>query len=258
MKTKNYFELLKISGVIIILISSLSSIGQVTSNPNQGGLNQLNYGDFIELQKNTATRELKPSDYKGSPYLNNNFLNGYIIMNDTVQYKDVPLRYNIFNEQIEYKISDTSYLAIYNPESISEVMIDGKKFIYTDKRKKRFKTKGFYEVLYDGDFKLLVKYHVDFKFEQRALGYNTFKPARFLRRVNTFYFKTGDKKPIKVSRKNQFKSVFNKIFTSIAKDYSGADKKEKIVEYSKSIEAGLRKKQKKVLEKQVNAFVSKL
>ncbi len=259
MKMKYYFKTITIALIIISSTSSLSSYAQLyVTNAQLAEVNQLKYGDFMDLQKESVSRNIKEDRIKGSAYLNSQFLLGHIIMYDTIQYSNVPLRYNIFNEQIEFKTSDSSYLAIYYPEYINEVVIDGRKFIYAEKDKKRFKTKGFYEVLFEGDFQLLVKNNIEFKYEQRALGYNSAKPPRFIRRVNTYFLRNADEKPKRITSRKQFKTTFNKIFTYFEENKSGVNRKEDLIEIAKLMEGQLRHRQKKILEHQVNKFTENL
>jgi hypothetical protein len=260
MKAKNSFKTLTITLLITILISSLPSFAQFGQNSQLPVVADLQYGDFIKLQKSVISRNLTSRNFKGSPYLNDDFLLGYIIMHDSIKYNNIPLRYNIFNEQIEFKTGETEYLAIYYPEHITEVVIDGRKFIFADKKRKRFKTKGFYEVLYGGNPQLLVKHNIEFKYEQRALGYSAAKPPRFLDRVNTYFLKTGDEKPIKITKRKQFKTTFKNILTEISEKKSGINKKEDLIEIAKSMENRfqLRHSQKKILEKQLDVVLRNL
>lgn len=84
----------------------------------------------------------------------NNWTIGKIVLKDNTVYEDWMLRYNIYNQQMQY-IAEGDTLAFANPEEISIITIDQHTFLFDEfVCEKNEKRKGYLELLVDGDCKL--------------------------------------------------------------------------------------------------------
>lgn len=88
--------------VAITLIFSISSIGQVATRLLTSDLNRVD--TFIKRNDKTMSYTL-PKNYVGSPYFNDDFVLGNIYEGDELIAVDIPLRYNVFSNEIEVKDS---------------------------------------------------------------------------------------------------------------------------------------------------------
>lgn len=88
--------------VTALLAISFVSMGQVDTRLLTSDLMRVD--EYIKRNDNTSSYTL-PKNYKGSPYFNDEFVLGNIYRGDTLISADIPLRYNIFSNEIEVKES---------------------------------------------------------------------------------------------------------------------------------------------------------
>lgn len=68
------------------------------------------------IKRNDKNMEYSlPKNYKGTPYYNDNFLQGKIYRNDTIVSKDIAIRYNIYSNEIEVKESVDQHDSLAKP-----------------------------------------------------------------------------------------------------------------------------------------------
>jgi len=168
------------------------------------------YNEFIRLnnEKSIGNHLLTENDIAGSPYLNQEFITGNLLTTDNVLYKDIPLRYNIYNDEMEFKTGEDNYLAISNPTTIKEFRIGNNLFIYSNKKNKRGDHYGYYQVLNNGNIKLLLQYNISFVDKKEPEPYKSAQPPKFQKNANTYYFKLGAKEPQEISSKKDLQTIF--------------------------------------------------
>ena len=168
-----------------IILFSTSVFGQGTS----GLSSTQSFDDFLSLVNKGSIKRaiLTEGDIKGSPNLNDNFVLGSILTLNKIKYVDVPLRYNIYNDDIEFEVDKNTYLAISNPKSMKEICIGDDVFIYTIKRNKKGDQFGYYQLLQKGKVQLLSRYNIVFKEATTTTGYKAPEPAKLERNSNTYY-----------------------------------------------------------------------
>jgi len=97
-----------------------------------------------------------PKGIEGSPYLDDwqssdvFFKNGEVI-------QDLKIRYNVFTNQMLFQNNNNTYY-IGVPDSISEIKMPNRIFIFNNYPKGKKIEKGFFEILLSGKVGLLVKY----------------------------------------------------------------------------------------------------
>ncbi len=192
-------------GISLILIGG-SAFGQVM-------FEHRTYSDFlINQEKSLLERSiLEVSKIEGSPYLNEKFVRGNVTTLDSIQYRNVPLRYNIYNDEIEFLVDEEKYLAISEPASMAQISIKDAVFIYLKKDLKY----GYYQLLEDGKIKLLLRYNVRFRQANYSNGINQARPPKFNRGVNTHYIQLGYNEPQLLRKKKDIDRIFGKESSAI-------------------------------------------
>jgi len=147
------------------------------------------------------------NEYTGSPYLNKEFQTGDVIKIDSRIYNDQKLRYNIYEDQIEFKNKDT--IRIVPGKSFTKsVRIGEKTFIYTDyiiNGKNHF---GILEQLTKGNCSLYYRHKVDFEEAVKPSGYKEAKPANFMNVKGKFFIQITNKPIIDIHNKKHLLMQF--------------------------------------------------
>ncbi len=128
----------------------------------------------------------------GSPYEQKDFVEGKVVQNDNTTYNNIPLRYNIYEDRIEYKHNNEIILYIDSPEKFKETIIGKQKYIF-GKYTYGEKTKtGYYELLLQGEVSLIKKKAMGIKAAESEKPYVKPKPATFIKKPDVFYYLKED------------------------------------------------------------------
>jgi len=136
--------------------------------------------------------ELKAEDIEGSAYLNDEFLTGAVTLSSGVKYSNIPLRYNIYNDQIEFRSNSGKLFNINNPESIKELTIGDSKFIYTDCMLHNRNEKLFVEVILESNVSLLKRYKMKLNPPKEAETHKPAQPYTLSRMPSEFLIRKSD------------------------------------------------------------------
>ena len=163
------------------------------------------FSDFVNLLHRGANTDfiLTESEIKGSPYLSDEFLTSSILTKNNIRYTEIPLRFNIYNNTMEFQMGKDSIIAISNPEIIKEIILGDEKFVYS-----RSINSGYYSVLNEGEYQLLLKYNVRFEDEKPAGAFEAASPPQFKKAAKTYFIKKAGSYPAKISKKKDFDNVF--------------------------------------------------
>lgn len=182
-------------------------------------------------------------DYEGSPYLINEFVKGAIYTNTKQQYTDIPLRYNIFTDEIEFKTPDNQLYAFTNSDIIEKVVFDGFKMVcipYLAGGKIR---KGYFRTIIEGNASLYARHQVLLKEATKGDNYTKGEPTKFIKKPDTYYINVGSSQAKKVGKKKELAAIFpkhiDKIETFIQKNKTKPGKQEsleELVQYYNSLE----------------------
>jgi len=176
MKTKH------LSLIAIVFLASWCAFGQTMTGTD------LKDHMLIKLAKDTD-RSVK--DFEGSPFLNEQFVPGQIISTGK-KLTAVPLRYNIFNDQMEFKQNDLTY-ALYPEGRIVKVILGDETYVVEKYEIKSKMDYGYLSRLDSGKLTVLVKKVVRFTESQEAKALESSnKPAKFTRIPDVYYYKIGD------------------------------------------------------------------
>lgn len=172
---------MKTCKVIIIAILTMSTqmmFGQETNK----------FLDYYYFQKKSGSE--KTVDYsgiQGSPYLNIEFTDGVIYLKDTTAVK-LPLRYNIYSDEIEYQLDGVNYV-VGNTQLINMILLGKSTFVYLP----FIKNGGYFEVIEIGKCFLLQKRSVTFKPAEGPKPIEgAVKPAKFIVEPDIFYMVVND------------------------------------------------------------------
>ncbi len=164
--------------------------------------------EFWRLQTNGERMSkiiLSDKDIEGSPYLNDNFISGNVITKKGVKYIGIPLRYNIYSQNFEFK-TPKQILEFRDPASIREVEIKNEKFIFVPFKKKNKKLDwGFFQKINkSGPAQLLIRYRVTFSNATKPGAYSDAKPAGFSDKEKLFFVKFGTHPAVRIFRSSDF------------------------------------------------------
>lgn len=96
-----------------------------------------------------------PKNIEGSPYLDDWQLSDIILKNGEV-ISGIMVCYNVFANQMLFQSNNTYILGV--PDSISEIKLPNRIFVYKNYRKANKIEKGYFEILLSGKVGLLAKY----------------------------------------------------------------------------------------------------
>ena len=201
--------------------------------------------DFFRTNK-MINGELKSTlteaDIKGSPYLNDEFLDGSVYTSSKLQYNDIPLRYNVYNDEMQSKSPDGNIAAIAAPEVIEKVTFGDYTMEYIPFTNAKKIRRGFVILVAEGDVSLYARPNVEFRAAVPPAPYKGPEPAKFLEKPNTYYIRIGMEEARLVENKKDLEAVFpdhQKEVSSFIKknkvNHRKEDKLKELVEYYNSL-----------------------
>lgn len=157
MRTQTIFAI-----VVLLFGFSIAGFTQVPDRPGKTRTNppkQNSSPSIIDLQAGSSGsyHEDGLPGSKGSAYLNPRFIEGVIVFDDGSRVEGKPMRYNLYTQQMQF-IQDSDTLALGNPGEIDFIRIADKVFVYTDYLHQGEHRSGYFELLEDGDCRLLKRW----------------------------------------------------------------------------------------------------
>lgn len=225
--------------LVFLFVLSVSSFAQADYMINSAmdffRAQQITSGEF----KNTLTEK----DIKGSPFLNDDFLTGSIYTTSKVQFVDIPLRYNIYNDDLEFKSPDDKVMAMSTPEIVERAVFGEYTMSYIPFVSVKKIRRGFFVILEQGDnCTLYSRPTVLYEKPQEPGAYKEAEPAKFIKRPDTYYLRFGKDAAKKVGNKKELISIFpdhtSEIQAFIKKNKIKTNKPEglkKLVQYYNSL-----------------------
>jgi hypothetical protein len=206
-KSSNF---LKLAILIFFITSSTIAFSQQDAHHTGFSSFEATYDKFANdfsnyINNKSLIRRLNEKEISGSPYLNSEFVEGTVYTKKNIHYTDIPLRYNIYNDVIEYQLPDSSIYAISNPEIIRKIEIGAETFIYYVTNKGNV---GYFSLISSGEVELLSKYNMTFKDAIPSAAFEAAKPPSFNEQADTYFIKVNDKLPTMVAKKKDIKSIF--------------------------------------------------
>ncbi len=181
---------------------------QVEVTPKTKDENYINSYVADEAKYNSNVKNVSYNEIQGSPYLIDSFIVGSIYTSKNEHFQNIPLRYNIFIDNIEYIMGASSILTLKNPETVEKVEYGNYKLIYLSQSEKTKFGNGFFIVLTEGKATLLSKPGVTLHKPTQSGGYTDAQPPRFSRNPDTYYIKVGKNQAKIIKSKKQLINIF--------------------------------------------------
>ena len=187
---------MKIAGSLIVFIVIIFSFQYGHAQDALFGIEKLIKHEPVDNNKD------KPILYdfvQGSPYLNETFIDGELKLNTGKTFK-VPVRYDIFADQLEYKNPDNVIFLVQNPAAIQLVIVDSLMFNYFQPGEFR-DIQGFIQILVIGNYSLYKKYQILLKNPDAAGPGLHANAAMFLPQDSKYYIMDPDANFIEIESK---------------------------------------------------------
>jgi hypothetical protein len=134
--------------------------------------------DQYPSRKSFGRNNLAISDIQGSPYLDEQYRIGTVLTVDNLLYKDIPLRYNCFDDVLEFKKNDVSF-ELKPKELIKRAEFGGQVFSYKEYESDGSTSKSYFALLAEGKATLCARYTIKFYEPEPIKAYADPVPARF-------------------------------------------------------------------------------
>lgn len=143
--------------------------------------------------------ERQSVDVTGTPFLYKDFLEGTVILVNGKKYENIPLKYNAFKDELYFRNpKDNSLLSFVIP--VKEFELSGQRYINGLPAIDNFTEKTFYELLTDGEIKLLVK---NYKYILENKPYNSAIIEKKYEDIRSYFIlKDGKMNRFKPSKKD--------------------------------------------------------
>jgi len=170
----------------------------------------------------------------GSPYLSKEFSVGTIYTMQRMQYDSILLRYNIYQDELQFKTPKGEIMAIGKPEIIEKAVFDKNELVYLPYNVGGKTKTGFFLLIEQGKAWFLVKPQVVLKEATEPAAYKDAEPAEYIKQADDFYIRTGNEVAVLIKSKKDLIAAFadnqDKIEDFISKNKIKSNKKEGIAE----------------------------
>lgn len=103
---------------------------------------------------------------KGTPYFNDEWLTGDVYFQDTTEINKISIRYNIYTDELEFINNTSGQVFVINSDKISGFRFHEPEnplyFKYMSLKPKKPDEKSFFQILYEGKTRLLLKHKKQF------------------------------------------------------------------------------------------------
>ncbi|WP_303918317.1 hypothetical protein [Draconibacterium sediminis] len=227
-----------ISLFVILFISSAGLYAQSIYDLR----NAIDFFEANKISKGEYRTRLTESDIEGSPYLNDEFTTGTIYTYQKIQYNDIPLRYNIFNDEMEFQTPDKQILAIAAPEIVEKAVVGENTFSNIPYKLGNKVKRAYFILLSEGKLSLYARPEVLYQKPKEAAAYKEPEPAKFIKRPDTYYLRLNEQPAVKIESKKDLENFFtdhqSQLESFIKKNKikpGKADKMMELVEYYNSL-----------------------
>ncbi len=189
---------MNISRLFVFVAFFLFSVGAFA----QSGTMILTYEDFVQLRQNrpVGSRSLHVAEVSGSPYLNKTYQLGSVLTRQGVKYVQIPLRYNVYRDEMEFRDAQGKALVITSPENLKEVDMGDTVFVYRPYRSEKKLRKGFFRLVNRGWAQGLIRYRTGFQPAQPAGAYSDPQPPKFVPYPPQFYVSVSRQPAVEVHK----------------------------------------------------------
>jgi len=161
-----------------LFIFPLFCFGQTTRDIGNS-MAKINQQQFDQGMKMIDKKQIE-----GSPYLDKAFKPALIVKTDQSEIRNMALRYNIYENTMEFKQKET-VLFIVDPVTISKIVFADRIFVYALYRAGGKTRLSYFQVLNEGKYQLLKKYSTTFK----APELKSDSPAKFVTQQPEYFLR---------------------------------------------------------------------
>lgn len=194
--------------LILSIICILFSIINSSAQTNYQLANTIDFFKSYKMQTGDWMETLSESDIEGSPFLNDEFIIGSIYTFQKVQFNDIPLRFNIYTGNLEFKTPDNKVLALAAPEIVEKTVFGDFVLSYVPYILSKKIKNGFLKVIEEGAATLYARPEILYQKPKEAAAYKDPEPAKFLERADAYFIRIGKEAAIKVNNKKELISAF--------------------------------------------------
>jgi hypothetical protein len=169
---------------VMVYITSHASFGQDKIIINRS---LEDFASEMRFVGNTPGRSY--TKFEGSEYLDENFVNGQILTLNAECFKDIPMRYNAFTDNIEVRLPNGNVSELIDPAQIFQILLNKNVLVYTDYLSTDEKRKGFLFLLYDESSKLYRRNYKTYKEGTPSNGIIPEIPSKIVDKPNEYYIK---------------------------------------------------------------------
>ncbi|WP_340113206.1 hypothetical protein [Maribellus mangrovi] len=224
--------------LLIFLSIGFSALAQSDYQLNQA----IDFFQSNRMIQGEIKNMLTESEIEGSPYLNDEFITGSVFTTSKIQYNDIPLRYNVYNDEMQFKSPEGNVSAIAAPEIIEKVVFGDYTIEYIPYIIAKKMRRGFFKVLLKGNATLYARSNIEYRQPVPAGAYKDPEPARFLEKPDTYFIRIGKEAALEIENKKDLEAVFpdhkKEIASFIKKNkvnHRKEDKLKELVEYYNSL-----------------------
>jgi hypothetical protein len=180
---------------------------------------------------------LTEEDIEGSPYLNDEFVEGSIYTVQKIQYAQVPLRYNIYNDNLEFKTPANVVQALADPGIVERAVFGETHMINSPYMQANKTKKSFFIILEEGKVSLYAKPEVVYKPPTEAAAYKEPEPPKFIKKEDGYYLRVGTDEAQPIANKKNLVAAFpdnqDKIESYISKNKIKTNNPENLIDLVK-------------------------
>jgi len=174
----------------ILLVSVVWVWAYCPNLPAQTMFRNKNVVHLIDMLNAEQAYDEDVVEIKGTPFHNNKFVMGSIIYTDG-DTTEVPVRYNIFEDRIEY-YKDEQVMELMGYPAFQKVTVEDETFIVGSHEEGKTEERGYYQLLAEGKISLLAKLRVKLYDEVPPKPMQDAKPARFERKPDDYLVQLAD------------------------------------------------------------------
>lgn len=153
-------------------------------------------------------KKIVAADVAGSPYIREDFQKGEVVTYKDIVYPDIPFRYNIYNDKMEFKTSENQILTIANPELIRFIELEDHTWTYRPYFKGRKLENGFFVLLEEDKVSLLLKKNMILQKAKSPGAYREAEPAQFVAKPDDFFIQPKGKAAQIIINKKDLPALF--------------------------------------------------
>jgi hypothetical protein len=151
---------------------------------------------FVSNSPGSGNSSFQNNSIEGSEYLNENFVKGDLLTQNSESFTDIPMRYNAYSDNMEVKLPDSMIYCLSDPGLIFQVKMRKDVMIYTHYVSPMGERDGFLFVLYEGKCSLYRRNYKVFNEKIPSNGILNEVPAKIADKPKEYYIRLNDTPPV--------------------------------------------------------------